>query len=355
MMPIDILTAARHAPDPAACMAALEAGRFRHVRLVPGHPEMPVVHLGVASSADAADRRALALELGAICRHIGFFSVEAHGVEAALLARVKAEIEAFFRLPAEVKQEIHIGRSAHHRGYVPYGEEKALSATAPDIKEVFDLARDLPLEHPAVVANKPFHGPNVWPAGRPGFRASVSGLFDEMLALTTRLSRLFAICFDQPEDFFDATLQEHLCEMRLLCYPPQPGAAPAGQIGCGEHTDYGIVSALWQIDRGGVELRRHDGRWVHAERIDGCFVCVLGDMTERWTNGEWPATVHRVVNRGEALRHSVAFFCDPSYDCLVEPLPAFLGPDRPPRYAPTTMGAHMARGYDGSFQYRSAV
>lgn len=355
MTTIDTVQRPQAAPDASALMAAIAAGRFRHVRVVPGHPEMPLVNLSVAGSGDPAARRTLALELGEVCRRIGFFSVEAHGLDEALMARARAEIEAFFRLPAEIKQQIHIGKSDRHRGYVPYGEEKALGGSAPDIKEVFDMARELSLDHPAVLANKPFHGPNVWPEGRPGFRQSVSGLFDEMLALTARISRLFAVCFDEPEDFFDATLQEHLCEMRLLCYPPQPGGAPPGQIGCGEHTDYGIVSALWQIDQGGVELRRNDGQWVHAGRIEGSLVCVLGDMTERWTNGEWPATLHRVVNRGDALRHSVAFFCDPGYDCVVEPLPAFVGPARPPRYAPTTMGAHMARGYDGSFQYRAAV
>ena len=40
-------------------------------------------------------------------------------------------------------------------------------------------------------------------------------------------------------------------------------------------------------------------------------------------------------------------------DCVIEPLPRFVSGSRPPRYAPTTMGAHMERGYNGSFQYRS--
>lgn len=328
--------------------------KFRHVRYASGHPDMPIVDMRPAYSDDPEARLQLALELGEICRQVGFFSVEHHGLPRELLEQAQAQVEGFFRLPSEAKNAIHIGKSTHHRGYVPCGEENSLGSSAADIKEVFDMARELPLDHPSVVANKPFHGPNVWPEGQPEFKASMSDLFEHMLGLCTKLSGLFALCFGLPEDHFNDTLSDHLCEMRLLRYPPQPAAALPGQIGCGEHTDYGIVSALWQIDRGGVEVQRRDGAWINVEKIEGSFVCVLGDMTERWTNGAWPATVHRVVNRGNAVRHSVAFFCDPSYDCLVAPLPQFVSSTNPPRYAPTTMGAHMERGYDGSFQYRSA-
>jgi len=39
---------------------------------------------------------------------------------------------------------------------------------------------------------------------------------------------------------------------------------------------------------------------------------------------------------------------------LVLALPRLVGETTPPRYAPTTFGAHMERGYNGSFEYRSA-
>jgi len=335
------------------CLAAIAQGNFRHACFLDDHPHMPLVDFYAAFSNDAEVRLGLAIELGLICRHVGYFSIRNHGVARTLLDQAQDEIERFFRLPFEAKNALHIGGSGHHRGYVPCGEEKSLHSSTPDIKEVFDIARELPVDHPKVMAKVPFHGPNVWPDDAPAFKTRMNALFDGLLGLSARISGLFALCFGQQEDFFDATLREHLCEMRLLKYPPQPEQAMPGQIGCGEHTDYGIVSLLWQIDRGGVEVQRRDGAWFSAERIPETFVCVLGDMTARWTNGAWPATVHRVVNRAEGERHSVAFFCDPSYDCLVEPLPHFVGPDNPPRFAPITMGAHMQNGYDGSFQYRA--
>lgn len=338
----------------ADCMASIMLGKFQYVRFAPEQADIPLVNMSAAFSSDAQQRQALAFELGEICRTIGFFAVENHGLPQALLDAAQQQIERFFNLPLEVKNAIHIGKSEHHRGYVPWGEEKSLGGSAADIKEVFDMARELPLDHPRVLAKTPFHGPNVWPEGQPQFRASVTELFDRMLELCSRMSSLFAICFGLPESYFDETLKEHLCEMRLLKYPPQPAAALPGQIGCGEHTDYGIVSALWQIDRGGLEVQRRDGAWINVRKIEGAFICVLGDMTARWTNDSWQATRHRVVNNGAEVRHSVAFFCDPSYDCVVEPMPQFVSASNPPRYAPTTMGAHMERGYDGSFQYRAA-
>ena len=38
-----------------------------------------------------------------------------------------------------------------------------------------------------------------------------------------------------------------------------------------------------------------------------CFVMNIGDLLERWTNGRFKSTLHRVVNTGRE-RYSTAFF-----------------------------------------------
>ncbi|MEN9579765.1 MAG: hypothetical protein RJA70_2774, partial [Pseudomonadota bacterium] len=95
----------------------------RFVRMVrSGDSEVPVVSL----AAELSEKHALAMELGEVCRNVGFFLVENHGISPTLLKSVEEEMYRFFALPAVEKEAIHISKSAHHRGYFPIAEENAL-------------------------------------------------------------------------------------------------------------------------------------------------------------------------------------------------------------------------------------
>lgn len=43
-------------------------------------------------------------------------------------------------------------------------------------------------------------------------------------------------------------------------------------------------------------------------------------MVERWTNGLWKSTRHRVIHKGDGYRVSVPFFYDPNFKAVVKPL-----------------------------------
>lgn len=65
-----------------------------------------------------------------------------------------------------------------------------------------------------------------------------------------------------------------------------------------------------------------DGRtWRDVPPLQGAFVVNIGDMLQRWTNGLYRSTLHRVVNRHGGERHSIAFFFEPNFDARVEALP----------------------------------
>jgi isopenicillin N synthase-like dioxygenase len=120
-------------------------------------------------------------------------------------------------------------------------------------------------------------------------------------------------------------------------------------MGAAAHTDWEVISILAQDTTGGLEIQLRSGEWVPASPLPGGFVVNLGDMMARWTNDHYTSTRHRVMNRSARDRYSVVFFCDPAYETRIECLPSCTGPDRPPRYAPTTCGEHLAEMYRLSY------
>jgi isopenicillin N synthase-like dioxygenase len=318
--------------------------------------QVPIVDLAAARSRDQGAVDELVRSLRQILREHGFFYVKNHGIPGEVVRAVKDQTVAFFALPEQEKLEIHIAKSPYHRGYFPEGEENALGNPVADLKEGFEMALELPLDDPAVVAGKPFHGPNAWPARLPAFRTALTQMYDGMRAMCDDISGLVALVLGQPREFFADKLDKPLCQMRVVRYPPQEYVpvdvgTPIG-IGSGVHTDYGIVSIIWQMDGPGLEIQSHTGEWISCPVIPDTFVCQLGDATQIWTNGVLPATRHRVVNATGRLRHALAYFHDPNYDCPLAPLEAFVTPGQPAQYAATTMGAHVTRGFNGAYAYR---
>lgn len=69
-----------------------------------------------------------------------------------------------------------------------------------------------------------------------------------------------------------------------------------------------------------LQVQTKAGDWITANPLQGAFVVNIGDMMERWTNGLWKSTNHRVLHRGDKFRVSVPFFFEPNFDAEVRPL-----------------------------------
>ena len=299
-------------------------------------------------------RTELADQLSDTCRKWGFFYAENHGVPDALLQRTRSTVDEFFALPQGKKNAIHISKSAYHRGYFPEYEENALGNDEKDLKEGFDMALELPEEDPAVLAGVPCYGPNTWPSEPVDFRPTLQSLYSELRSFCAAVVGLFARSFGLPEEFFVPHIDKPMCQLRVVRYPAG-GELSVPSTGCGAHTDYGLVSTIWQMDYEGLEIQQSDETWISAPVIEDTLVCPIGDATEILTNGTWHATVHRVINHPTAVRHATAFFFDPNYDYLISPLDVFISPEHSSAYMPTTMGEHVTSGFDGTFAYRGSA
>jgi isopenicillin N synthase-like dioxygenase len=307
--------------------------------------EIPVIDIAGLFSADAAARRDCGRAIGAACRDVGFFYVVNHGIAQPRIEEVFAAARRFFALPETEKMAVALARSPFMRGYFPLEGEVLDPALGADYKEGFDMALDLPLDDPAVVARKPLHGPNQWPARPAEFRRVVQGYFDDLVELGRALSRGFALSLDLPEDFFTRRMRRPTAILRLLRYPPNPQAAAMAQAqpGCGAHSDYGYLTILAQDAVGGLQVQNRAGKWIDARPVPGAYVCNIGDMMAQWTNDRFAATQHRVVSSPDRERFSIPFFFHPDFDTEVACLPSCQSADNPPRYAPTTTGAHIMR------------
>ncbi|GFP89253.1 probable 2-oxoglutarate-dependent dioxygenase at3g49630 [Phtheirospermum japonicum] len=94
-------------------------------------------------------------------------------------------------------------------------------------------------------------------------------------------------------------------------------------VGCGAHTDYGLLTLLNQDDDiTALEVRNSNGEWISAVPVPGTFVCNIGDMLKIMTNGLYESTLHRVINNSPKYRVCVAYFYEPNFDAAIEPLDA---------------------------------
>jgi len=231
---------------------------------------------------------------------------------------------------------------------VTLGEEKLDAALPGDAKECFNVGPDLAADDPLVLAGKPYHAVNQWPA-LPGFRATILAFQAAALELVVLLQRAIAVDLGLDERFFDEHFSAAVGVLRLLHYPPHPGTFDGSLYGAGAHTDYGNLTLLAQDETGGLEVRRRDGTWVPVAPQPGTFVCNIGDCLMRWTNDIYVSNAHRVVNRSGRERYSVAYFGDPNAHALVACPPALLAPGAAPKYPPTTYANYLRSRYAATY------
>ena len=176
------------------------------------------------------------------------------------------------------------------------------------------MARDLPADHPDVLADRRFRSANRWPAELPGFRETVVAYCDTLERLVQRLVPLYARALGLPAGYFDDPFRDCQYKLRMTHYPPQEGPAD-DEFGIAPHTDTSFLTLLAPNDvPGPVDPQPQSGKWIDAPALPGAFVVNGGQMLQRWTNDLFLATPHRAINRSGGERYALAFFCDSNID-----------------------------------------
>jgi len=313
---------------------------------------IPVVDLGpyLAGVPDAMERTAA--ELRFALTGIGFYFIVNHGVPESQSRGIFDQAARFHALPLERKMEIRIDK--HNVGYLPMRGDTLRTSTVqtvtkPNLNEALFVARDLPGDHPDVVADRRFRSANRWPTGLPGFRESVVAYCETMERLVQRLMPLYALALGLPAQYFDGPFRDAQYKLRMTHYPSLD-APVDDEFGIAPHTDTSFLTLLAPNAVPGLSIRTQSGKWIDAPAIPGAYVVNGGQMLQRWTNDFFLATPHRAVNRSGGERYALAFFCDSNIDWPVAAVPTTIGPDKPPKY-PTTwytdyMTLYQKRTYD---------
>ncbi len=284
------------------------------------------VDLGRFLHGDARQRAAVAAELHAAMRTIGFAILEGHGVPPALFEDVAAWVEEFFTsTPPEAKLRFRAARhGAVSEGYFPL---EATSDIHPDQVEgwvfgrrAFDLDGD-----PA------FDARALWP--RPEFEPRFRRWVEAGTALFQPVMRCILTGLGCDPGLYDRRLERPDLGLRLNYYPPADGAGPSGRL-LG-HEDVDLFTLLPAPTVEGLQVLHRSGKWVRLDAPPGTIVLNTGDYLQRISNDRLPSTTHRVGlprEAAQAARARVSF-----------PLAAYLRPDEllevlpgtgPPRYEP---------------------
>ncbi len=288
---------------------------------------LPVIDISALRLA-GADASRIARKLDDACRLDGFFIVTDHGIDPQIAKELENLSRTFFALPETEKSLIamkHAGTA--WRGWFPLGGE--VTSGIPDQKEGLYFGTELDPSDRRVREGWPLHGSNLFPTTPAGMKDLVLRWMNEVTRLGEDIMRGIAMALHIDENWFAENLTaDPTVLFRIFTYPSTSDSAQSDSVeaksrsewGVGEHTDYGLLTLLWQDDCGGLEVFSA-GEWLAVDPLPNSFVCNIGDMLERLTNGLYRSTPHRVRNASGRDRLSFPLFLDPSWNSEIVPLP----------------------------------
>jgi isopenicillin N synthase-like dioxygenase len=302
-----------------------------------GQPDLMVPALSLSewrdalASNDAVGKLRFAQALDDAFGRYGFVAIVDHGIQPDVLDRAYGVTEAFFRLPLAEKSQLIVPGADGQRGFTA-GGETAIGAAAPDLKEFVQLGLT---RNPA-------------PSQIPDFLSALGQLQASFEEIASNL--LAAMSFFQVGD--TAQLPEAVCTdrsiLRLIHYPALNDQVPSFSERAAAHEDICLITLLLnaramsgsgEATGRGLQLKvplngkraelaeAHEMGWVNAIVPKDSLIVNVGEMLERWTNGAWRATTHRVVNpelgdpERTASRLSMPYFVHPRADFSLAPHP----------------------------------
>jgi len=225
------------------------------------------------------------------------------------------KMKKFFELNLETKNKYKY-QTENNLGYSIMGDENVDPTAPKDMKESFNYNNTrMPKE--------------LWPELE-GFKKTALQSIQIMDDLTIKILKKFDTILNCGTTLVNAH-KEMYNTTRVIHYPAFEGTLEDRQMRIGEHSDYGTITLLWQInDVPGLEVQDLGGVWHPVPYEEDGVVVNIGDLLQRWTNDYFVSTKHRVVNTHIHIpRYSMPHFVDPQPGTIVKNLT-----NQPDKYEP---------------------
>lgn len=357
-----------------------------HSSILPRIDISPFLH----PSSSASSRLQTAQAINAACTTYGFFYLTGHGIPQHQLDSVISLARQFFALPLAEKLKIErFDAGTSQGGDGARGYQRLCTdddgGGLQDLQEAVDFYAEWPEDlreegdaGPGSV--KSLQGRNLWP-GEPGelrrvYEEYIKRVSEVGEALVRAMGEALELEGEGEKGVIEGACKGSFWVLRMIGYPPLPSSSASSfssssgtremsgeegeeeeqqqQFSCGAHTDYGCVTLLLSDDTpNALQIQLKDGTWLDADPVPGAFVVNIGDMIERWTNGLWKSTLHRVIHRtGDRYRISVPFFYEPNFYAQVAPLETCVKRTGGTRvYESSVYGEHLLTKVFSNFYY----
>lgn len=277
---------------------------------------------------------------------IGFVFLKNHGIPQETVDVVFKTYDEFFNLSSEVKAKYAKTKGTLTNGWDAVEKESTNPERPGDLKESFDVE--------CLDENL------IWPNQEvPHFQSTVVSFYQMVADLALRILTVVAVGLKLEPSTFTRRFSKMgtskgAVQLRYNYYPriEDFGRVKPGQIRCGEHTDYGAITVLFQDENEGLEVKNKNGEFVAARPIKGTVLVNIADLLQRWTADKLKSTVHRVLipeseSKRRIPRRSLVLFADPDLEETIECV------DGSSKYPPITSGEWKRRRLLATYNYEN--
>lgn len=153
-------------------------------------------------------------------------------------------------------------------------------------------------------------GPNQWPdLSTDAFHRPMTEYYEHILRLGKAVLEMLVLGLGHDISTLQTFTKEPVVNLKLLHYPKHI-SIDSRQFGAGAHTDFGgITILLQQPEKHGLQVyHKLSDAWIPVPALEDVFVVNIGDLVQKWTDGRYSSTLHRVINAADGDRYSVPCF-----------------------------------------------
>ncbi|MEO0834637.1 MAG: 2-oxoglutarate and iron-dependent oxygenase domain-containing protein [Cyanobacteria bacterium J06642_3] len=307
------------------------------------YEQIPVVDLADFTSQESSRKHKFVQTLGHAFNHIGFVAVKNHGLSDHITQPLYQAVKDFFALTEPTKLNYQIEGIGGQRGYTAKGKEHAKGRKIGDLKEFYHLGQPLAQDE----LKRLGYPANIFPQEVPEFKPSTIAAYQILEAAGIQILRAIALYLDLDEFYFDQQVKSGNSILRPIHYFPLNNSEdiPKDAVRAAAHGDINLITLLMGASAAGLEILRHDGKWIKVTAVEEQIVVNVGDMLERLTNKKLKSTIHRVVNPQKELwhtpRYSIPFFMHPISNMNLSCLDSCIDQEHPRQFEDITAGEFL--------------